>query len=133
MQTRPLPKRHDPPNVWTVPKYGGLVDVDDLPDPTEAQGDAMGFEAARGQYLKEQFISDRNELPELDELLQPEELQEAEAGRPGHRHMIRRRRKEQTKTDLPAIRVGSTAIAKWDSLAGRAGDMAVCWRVDRHA
>jgi hypothetical protein len=46
---------------FTAPAAGAN---DDLPDPTEAQADAMGFEAARRQYMKEQFISGRDDLPE---------------------------------------------------------------------
>jgi hypothetical protein len=49
-----------------------------VPGPTEAQAEAMAFEAARRQYLKEQFISGRDELPELDDLPQPNEAQEPE-------------------------------------------------------
>jgi hypothetical protein len=41
-------------------------------DPTEAQAEAMAFEAARRQYHKELFISGTDDWPELDELPEPE-------------------------------------------------------------
>jgi len=51
--------RRDPRHASILPDSS-----DDLPDSTEAQADAMGFEAARRQYHKELFISGADELPE---------------------------------------------------------------------
>ena len=51
--------RRDPWHASILPDSS-----DDLPDLTEAQADAMGFEAARRQYHKELFISGADELPE---------------------------------------------------------------------
>jgi hypothetical protein len=47
---------------------------DDLPDPTEAQAEAMAFDAARRRYMKELFLSGEDALPELEDLPVPEEL-----------------------------------------------------------
>lgn len=44
---------------------------DALPDPTEAQAEAMAFDAARRQYMKEQFISGKSGVPELEDLPVP--------------------------------------------------------------
>lgn len=45
-----------------------IADPDELSNPPEA----LAFEAARHQYLKEQFIFGRDEVPELNELPEPE-------------------------------------------------------------